>query len=139
MTGELTKSYEHSLLVNGDQLNYIASFVEDSFVDVEYKMYTSDGANYSLNTKEEVISYSNPNSRRIIKIVISGNKEHRELSYLKDFSISLFDLSKYDKSCILTLNNMEEKDIVFYTQRVDEFVKKDKSLYGGFIKRLSTS
>ena len=123
MTGELTKSYEHSLLVNGDQLNYIASFVEDSFVDVEYKMYTSDGANYSLNTKEEVISYSNPNSRRIIKIVISGNKEHQELSYLKDFSISLFDLSKYDKSCILTLNNMEEKDIVFYTQRVDEFVK----------------
>ena len=123
MTGELTKSYERSLLFNEDQLNYIASFVEDSFVDVEYKIYTSDGANYSLSTKDEVLSYSNPDSRRIIKVVISGNKEHRERSIFKDFSISLFDLSKYDKSCILTLNNLEEKDIVFYTQRVDEFVK----------------
>jgi len=72
---------------------------------------------YSLSTKEEILSYRNPDSRRIIKIVISGNKEPRDRSYLKDFSISLFDLSKFDKSCILPLNNMQEKDIVFlYTK-----------------------
>ena len=71
---------------------------------------------------DEVLSYSNPDSRRIIKIVISGNKEHRDRSYYKDFSLSLFDMTKYDKSCILILNNMEEKDIVFYNHRIDEFV-----------------
>lgn len=123
MTGELTKSYDRSLIISEEQFNNIASFIEERFVDVEYKIYTLDGANYSLSTKDDVLSYSNPDSRRIIKIVISGNKEHRERSFYKDFSVSLFDLSKFDKSCILTLNNMEEKDIVFYNQRIDEFVK----------------
>lgn len=123
MTGELTKAYKRSLLINEEHLKNLASFIEDRFEDVGYKIYTSDGASYTLNTKDEVLSYNNPDSRRIIKIVISGNKEHRERSFYKDFSISLFDMSKYDKSCILTLNNMEEKDIVFYNQRIDEFVK----------------
>lgn len=123
MKGELTKSYDRSLLINEEQFTNIASFIEDSFVDIDYKIYTSDGANYSLGTMDEVLSYSNPNSRRIIKIEISGNKEHREHSFYKDFSLSLFDMSEFDKSCILTLNNMEEKDIVFYSQRIDEFVK----------------
>lgn len=126
MKGELTKSYDRSLLIDAEQFTYIASFIEVNFVDIEYKIYTSDGANYNLSAMDEVLSYSNPDSRRIIKIVISGNKEHRERSFYKDFSISLFDMSKYDKSCILTLNNMEEKDIVFYTQRVDEFVKSSQ-------------
>lgn len=123
MTGELTKSYERSLIINEEHLDYLASFVEKEFVDIEYKIFTADGANYKLVSKEEVLSYSNPESRRIIKIVISGNKEHRERSFYKDISISLFDMSKYDKSCILNLNNMEEKNIVFYTQRIDEFIK----------------
>lgn len=123
MTGELTKSYEHSLIITEEHLKNLISLVEDEFVDIEYKIYTADGANYKLSTKEDVLSYSNPESRRIIMIVISGNREHREHAFYKDFSISLFDMSKYDKSCILTLNNMEEKDIVFYTQRIDEFVK----------------
>ena len=123
MTGELTKSYERSLVITEEDLKYLVSFVEEEFVDVDYKIYTVDGANYKMSTIEEVLSYSNPESRRIIKIVISGNKEHRESAFFKDFSISLFDMSKYDKSCILSLNNMEEKDIVFYSQRIDEFVK----------------
>jgi hypothetical protein len=123
MIGELTKSYDHSLLINEEQFRNIASFIEDEFVDVEYKIYTSDGADYSLDAMDGVLSYSNPDSRRIIKIVISGNKEHRDRSFYKDFSLSLFDMSKYDKSCILTLDHMEEKDIVFYSHRIDEFVK----------------
>lgn len=123
MTGELTKSYERTLIINEEHLRDLASFIEDGFVDVEYKIFTSDGANYKLSSKDEVLAYSNPESRRIIKIVISGNKGHREHALYKDLYISLFDMSKYDKSCILTLNNMEEKDIVFYTQRIDEFVK----------------
>ena len=122
MKGELTKSYDRSLLIDEERLRNIASFIEDRFVDVEYIIYTSDGANYSLSTKDEVLSYTNPDSRRIIKIVISGNIEHRDRSFYKDFSISLFDMSEYEKSCILALNNMEEKDIVFYSQRVDEFI-----------------
>jgi len=124
MTGELTKSYDRSLVIDEEQLNNIASFVEESFVDIEYKIYTSDGANYSLSTVDEVFSYSNPDSRRIIKLVISGNKEHRDRSYFKDFSISLFDMSRYEQSCILTLYGMEEKDIIFYSHRIDEFVKQ---------------
>lgn len=123
MTGELIKSYERSLIINEELLKNLASFIEEGFVDVDYKIFTSDGANYKLNSKDEVFAYSNPESRRIIKIVISGNKDHRERAFYKDISVSLFDLSKYDKSCILTLNNMEEKDIVFYTQRIDEFVQ----------------
>ena len=123
MKGELTKSYDRSLLINEEQFRSIASYVEDSFVDVDYKIYTSDGANYSMDAKDEVLSYINPDSRRIIKIVISGNKDHRDRSFYKDFSLTLFDMSKFDKSCILTLNNMEEKDIVCYSQRIDEFVK----------------
>lgn len=122
MKGELTKSYDRPLLINEEQFRNIASFIEDGFEDIEYKIYTSDGANYNLGTMDEVLSYSNPDSRRIIKIVISGNKEHRDRSYYKDFSLSLFDMTEYDKSCILILNNMEEKDIVFYNQRIDEFV-----------------
>ena len=123
MTGGLTRSYERSLVIKEEQLNNLASFIEDNFVDIEYNICTSDGANYSLNTKDDVLLYSNPDSRRIVKIVMSGNKEHREYSFYKDFSVSLLDMSIYDKSCILTLNKMEEKDIVYYDQRIEEFVK----------------
>ena len=77
MTGELTKSYERTLIINEEHLRDLASFIEDGFVDVEYKIFTSDGANYKLSSKDEVLAYSNPESRRIIKIFISFSKHFR--------------------------------------------------------------
>ena len=47
MKGELTKSYDRPLLINEEQFRNIASFIEDGFEDIEYKIYTSDGANYN--------------------------------------------------------------------------------------------
>lgn len=129
MTGELTKSYDCPLVINEEQFKNIVSFIEGRLVDIEYKIYTSDGANYSLGARDEVLSYSNPDSRRIVKIVISGNLEHRESLFFKDFSIFLCDMSQFDKSCILSLHNMEEKDIVFFTQRVGEFIDNAKERF----------
>ena len=37
MRGQLTKSYDHSLVITEEHLNYLVAFVEDGFVDTFLK------------------------------------------------------------------------------------------------------
>ena len=70
--------------------------------EVRYEIRTVDGANYKIDTLEEVLSYSNPQSRRIVKLSISANKQKNTHLFTQNLTLSLFDMTLYDKSCILS-------------------------------------
>lgn len=123
MKGSLNKSYSSPIVIDEERLQYLSGVITEKFKGVYYRIETVDGASYKLGTLEEVLSYSNPQPRRIIKISIIGNKESDAIKIYPDITVSLFDMSKYDKACILSLNNLEEQEITFLTQRIDEFVK----------------
>lgn len=129
MIGSLDKSYNRPILVDEDHLRYLAGIVEERFCAVEYEIKTIDGAKYKLPTIDDLITYNNPDSRKIVSISISGYKNKDGNGYYPEFSISLFDMSEYDASCILTLKKLEEAEITHITQRVDEFVKSTKTAY----------
>lgn len=103
--------------------------LENDFKEVTYEIKTKDGARYTVNNIEEVLEYSNPDSRKIEMLSISGNKEKGKHPLLPDICVYLFDSSIYDKSCLLELNRMDEKDILFYTNKIDEFAKKTRVPY----------
>ena len=123
MNGSLNKSYSNPIIIDEERLQYLSGIITEKFKGIYYKIETIDGASYKLNSLEEVLSYSNPQPRKIIKISIIGNKEKDAIKIYPDITVSLFDMSKYDKSCILSVNNIEEQEITFITQRIDEFVK----------------
>lgn len=129
MIGSLDKSYNRPIIVDEEQLRHLASIVEKRFCAVEYEIKTIDGAKYILPNIDDVIAYNNPDSRKIVCISIGGYKSKDGRGYYPEFSISLFDMSKYDASCILTLKNLEEAEITYFSQRVDEFVKSTKTAY----------
>ena len=129
MIGSLDKSYNRPILVDEDHLRYLAGIVEERFCAVEYVIKTIDGARFKLPTIDDLISYNNPDSRKIVCISIIGYKSKDVNGYFPEFSISLFDMSEYDASCILTLKKLEEAEITHITQRVDEFVKSTKTAY----------
>lgn len=123
MIGSFNKAYNRPIIVDEGQLRYLSNIIIERFDKVEYEIHTVDGASYKLPTIDDVIAYSNPDSRRIIKINIWGEKKKDSPSFYWAFSLSLFDMSKYDSSCILTMKDLEDTEITFLAQRIDEFVK----------------
>lgn len=129
MIGSFNKVYNHPIIVDEGQLHNLSNTIIKRFDKVEYEIHTVDGASYKLPSIDDVITYSNPDSRRIIKINIWGGKCKTEPSLYWSFSLSLFDMSKYDASCILTMKDLEETEITFLSQRIDEFVKNTRITY----------
>lgn len=129
MKGSLSKSYNRSLIIDAQHIAHLSEVIEEDFGDVSYVIKTSDGARYELGKVDDVLSYNNPDPRKIVVFTVSGYKESGSHRIDPDISISLFDMSQYDGSCILSLNNMDEQEITYYTQRIDEFVKTAQTSY----------
>ena len=129
MIGSLNKSFDYAIIIDPDRMKSLVDIIKSGFETISYEIKTVEGASYKMNTIENVVSYNNPTPRKIEKIVISANKQPETLKLFPDFSISLFDSSQYSSSCILTLNNMDEKDIAFWSQRIEEFVKSSRTSY----------
>lgn len=129
MKGALDKVYSRSIMVNEEQLRYLSDIVVQRFNEVEYVIHTIDGASYILPTIDDVIKYRNPDSRRIVKIGIHAEKSKENHGLYPSFSISLFDRTQHDLSCILCLKDLDEAEITFLDQRINEFVKKNQISY----------
>lgn len=129
MTGSLNKSFDYAIIIDSDRLKSLVDIIKSGFEDIFYEIKTVDGASYRMNAIEDVISYNNPSSRRIEKIVISANKQSETRKLFPDFSIALFDSSQYSASCILSLNNMNEQEIAYWSQRIEEFVSSSRASY----------
>ncbi len=129
MKGSFNKSYNYPIIVDEERLQYLSSLITEKLQDVYYKIETIDGATYKLSTLDEILSYCNPQSRKIIKLSITGSRESRANKIYPDISISLFDMSLYDKSCILSMYDREEQEITYLSQRIDEFVKSVRTPY----------
>lgn len=129
MIGSLDKVYSRPIMVDEEQLRYLSDTVADRFKEVEYVIHTIDGATYNLPTIDEVIKYRNPDARHIVKIDIRAEKSKENHGFYPSFSISLFDRSQNDLSCILSLKDLDEAEITFLNQRIEEFVKKNQISY----------
>ena len=129
MIGNLVQDHEFSIIVTEEDLRLLSNMVTNDFADVRYEINTKDGANYVVTSLEDVLNYSNIESRKIKRICIEGNKEKDQLFVCPNISIALLDTSVYKESVVLSLSKMEEKDIVFYTQKIDEFAKRIKAPY----------
>ena len=129
MKGSLKRDYNYSVIITAEDLIELSDLIKNDFIEVSYEIKTKDGARYRINSIDEVLEYNNSDSRKIEMLSIIGNKEIGAHPLLPDICISLFDSSVFDKSCLLELNRMEEKEIVFYTKRIDEFVKKIRAPY----------
>ena len=129
MLGRFKKKGKYSIIVTPDDLKMLSGIVTSNFDEIRYTIKTIDGAEYMVNGLDEVLEYSNPSSRRIEMFRIEGNQEKGNGFYLPNISISLFDTAIYDASFILQLEKMDEKDIVFYTNKFDEFFKRIRAPY----------
>lgn len=129
MIGSLDKVYGRPIMIDEEQLRYLSDIVVERFVDVEYVIHTIDGASYKLPTIDEVIKYRNPDARKIVKINIIAEKSKENHGFYPSFSISLFDRTQHDLSCILSLKDLDEAEITFWNQRINEFVKKNQISY----------
>lgn len=129
MIGSLNKSYDYTSIIDGERLQHLSEFIKEYFDEVKYEIRTVDGASYKIDTLEEVLSYSNPQSRKIVKLSITANKQKNTHLFTPNLTLSFFDLTLYDKSCILSLNDLEDQEISFLTQRIDEFINGSRPSY----------
>ncbi len=129
MKGALTKSYNFSLIITPKTIQSVNDVIAGLCKSVAYQIKTTDGAEYALDNIDNVLSYSNPSSRKIEKLKIKGNKEDSKSFIYSDYEVLLFDNSLYDKSAIISIRDAEEKDIVFFEQRIDELIKGARAPY----------
>ena len=104
------------------------------FNDIRFEIETTDGAQYKLQDLNDILEYTNPDSRKIKLLRIRGNKEKGGFFYLPNICVSLFDTTVYNKSIIFELNEMDDKDITHYTSRIDEFANRIKAPYWWIFK-----
>ena len=93
MNGRFKKKGNYSIIVTPDDLKILSGIVTSDFEEVQYTIKTKDGAEYVLNSIDEILEYSNPSSRRIEMFRVEGNKEKGKGFYLPNISISLSRIS----------------------------------------------
>lgn len=123
MKGSLNKSYDFPISVTADDLESLSRLLSSGFEELQYSINTKDGARYTLDSLDEVLKYSNPNGRKIQRICIKGNKKKGNRFVYPDIAVSLLDNSVYASSCELEMTQLEEREISYYSQKVEEFAK----------------
>lgn len=134
MKGNFRKKYDFSIIVTAEDLKALLDTITDVFKYVRYEIETSDGAKYTTNELKDILEYTNPDTRKIELLRIRGNLNEGESFFSPNICISLFDTSKFDKSIIFDLNEMEEKEIIYYTTIIDEFARRIKAPYWWIFK-----
>ena len=129
MKGSLIKSFDYPVIVSADDIKVLSDMLSSGFEELQYSINTKDGARYTLNSLDEVLNYSNPDDRKIQRICIKGNKKKGDGFIYPNISVSLLDKSKHVKSCELEIIQLEETEICYYSQRVEEFVKRIRAPY----------
>jgi len=129
MIGNLNKSYDFPIIVTTEDLKSLSDLLYSGFDELQYNINTKDGARYTLDSLEEVLNFSNPDDRKIQRICIKGNKKKGESFMYPNMSVSLLDKSVFSKSCELEIIQLEETELCYYSQRVEEFVKRIRAPY----------
>jgi hypothetical protein len=129
MIGSLNKSYDFPIIVSAEDLKSLSYLLSSGFEELRYYINTKDGARYTLNSLEEVLNYSNTDGRNIQRLCVRGNKKKGESFIYPNIYVSLLDKSVYTTSCEFEIYQLDETEICYYTQRIDEFTKKIKAPY----------
>lgn len=129
MIGSLYKSYDFPIIVSADDLKELSKMLSSNFEELEYTISTKDGARYTLNSLDEVLSYSNPDNRKIQRLCVRGRRRNSVNFIHPSISISLLDKSVYTKSCELEITQLDETEICYYSQRMNEFTKRITAPY----------
>lgn len=117
------------MILDKDQLRYLAKMVEERFEDVKYRIKTNNGDEYDYRIFDELLAYDNPNSRKITTIYIRGRKSGYGSSSLSELSISIYDRSNEVLSCYMDLRNLDETEIEYFSNRIENFVKDNSVVY----------
>lgn len=137
MTASTTKYYSCPIIVDESQLRYLSEMVKERFGEVEYGIETLDGVQYEYSSIDDLLAYNNPNSRKITKINIRGNLYNGGSSSVPELYLSIGDRSKSELSCYMRLRCLYESDIVYFKNRMEDFVKDYSVEYWWMYKPVS--
>ena len=137
MTGSTTNYYFCPIIVDENQLRYLSEMVKERFGEVEYGIETLDGVQYEYSSIDDLLAYNNPNSRKITKINIRGNLYNGGSSSVPELYLSIGDWSKSELSCYMRLRCLDESDIVYFKNRMEDFVKDYSVEYWWMYKPVS--
>lgn len=130
MNGSFEKSYDDCCIFDEGHLRYLSGMIQERFKKVSYRIYTIDRANYKLGSLDDILSYGNLDSRRIIELDMIGTNNNEEYtSFFSEISVSLYDISEHSVSAYLRLYNQEDNDIVYFSQKMEEFMKSARVSY----------
>lgn len=127
--GDFNKSYNFPSSVSKEDIKSLLDIIAPVCEEFSFDFKTKDGAKYTVDNIEEVLTYSNPNSRKIIRLDIKGNLRKGNHFIFPNISIILYDSSIHGLSCRIDFNKLEEKDIIFYSQQIDEVIQRTKMPY----------
>lgn len=137
MTGSTTNYYFCPIIVDENQLRYLSEMVKERFGEVEYGIETLDGVQYEYSSIDDLLAYNNPNSRKITKINIRGNLYNGGSSSVPELYLSIGDWSKSELSCYMRLRCLDESDIFYFKNRMEDFVKDYSVEYWWMYKPVS--
>lgn len=123
MTGSTAIYYFCPIIVDESQLRYLSEMVKERFGEVEYEIETIEGVQYEYSNVDDLLAYNNPNSRKITKISIRGNLYNGGSSSVPELYLSIGDRSKSELSCYMQLKCLDESDIAYFKNRMEDFVK----------------
>lgn len=129
MIGSLNKSYDFPIIVSAEDLKSLSDILSSGFEELQFTINTKDGARYTINSIEDVLNYSNTDGRKIQRFCVRGNKKKAGSFIHPNICVSLLDKSAYTTSCEFEMYQLDETELCYYTQRIDEFTKRIKAPY----------
>lgn len=129
MKGNLHKKYEFATIITERDLKSLSTLVSSKFAFVKYEIKTKDGAEYCVDNLDDILNYDNHDYRKIILFRVKGNRNERDSFIFPNISISLYDNSIYQEACDLDIKGLDDTEIVYFSQKVEDFTRQIKAPY----------
>ena len=129
MIGNLHKKYEFATIITESDLKVVSALVSSKFEFVKYEIKTKDGAEYCVDNLDDILNYDNHDYRKIVLFRVKGNRNERDSFVFPNISISLYDNSIYQETCILDIKGLDDTEIVYFSQKVKDFTEQIKAPY----------
>jgi len=140
----ISKEIKHAMLIDENNLSGLFKFISEKYEKVEIITKCNDGSLLETKDIEEILSFENPNYRKIISVTITGrNSPEERLSFstiINNFSwdIISLDLPFWESTAELTIISEQEEIAKYNSDKLKQLLLELKpSFFYDFLARTS--
>ncbi|MGI8656663.1 MAG: hypothetical protein ACR2LC_15775 [Pyrinomonadaceae bacterium] len=123
MKTQIQRSIKHSLLIEGEELTSLYSFIHSKYSEAEITAECNDDSQLETEEISDIINFDNPNYRRITSITINARNSYEETLRIR------INSAWFSEPVQFTIKSQNDEAAVYITQELVKLFSEMKPGY----------